>query len=256
MSNSKEKINDNCQHAGSNRNDNNDETSKETGSSKSPRGGGGTARQEIVGMLAKRLASTLTEKAQQPLQDFQEKQLPTTADGIRQLAFYNSTLTAIQWQRDNYLVGRSYAEARHEHQEQQQQQEQGQIRIFPLSNSRLKPPSMIYDPTAMGNGQIVNLGAWFVPSATVKEALLPIVVGLPNGALRDPITDTVSNAIPLAQPPLDRAVKNALLEFMKNPHWRQVIKSRTKGFIGSREHDGSTQQDSSQRGNDSGYPPH
>jgi hypothetical protein len=90
---------------------------------------------------------------------------------------------------------------------------------------------MPFDSTALGNIQIVNLGASFIPSQTIKDALLPIVLNLPSGALKNTITDAVANAIPLAQPQLDRAVKDSLLSFMDNPEMRQMIKSRAGGLV-------------------------
>jgi hypothetical protein len=87
------------------------------------------------------------------------------------------------------------------------------------------------DATASGYIQIVNLGSWFIPSSTVKESLLPIVVSLPSGPLKDTITNTVCNAIPLAQPPLDRAVKNAILGFIDSPQMRQMVKNRTEKIL-------------------------
>jgi hypothetical protein len=92
---------------------------------------------------------------------------------------------------------------------------------------------MPYDATALGSIQLVHLGSWFIPSPTVKNALLPIVVSLPSGALREPILNATVNAIPLAQPLLDQAVKYSMLQFIKNPDWREVIKNRTRGYIGS-----------------------
>jgi hypothetical protein len=172
----------------------------------------------IIELLAKRLVKTATEKAQKPIQQLREN-LPSNPEEIRKLPFYDATLQTLQWQRDNYLVGTDYAD---------QRKLERPLRISPI-------PRMPYDATALGSIQIVNLGSWFIPSPTVKDALLPIVVSLPSGALKEPITNAVANAVPLAQPQLDRVVKNSLKAFMQNPHWRQVIKNRTKGYIGRRD---------------------
>jgi hypothetical protein len=90
---------------------------------------------------------------------------------------------------------------------------------------------MPFDATASGHIQLVNIGQSFIPSQTIKNLLLPIVLDLPTGALRVPITNAVANSLPLAQPALDRAVKSAILNFMGNPNARQVIKNRTQGVL-------------------------
>jgi hypothetical protein len=186
-----------------------------------------SARQKIIELFAKRLVKNATEKAQKPIQQLCDN-LPSDAQAIRKLPFYDSTLQAIQWQRDNYLVGKEYAERR-------------------TTRQGIDSPSprMPFDATALGNLQIVKLGSWFVPSTTVKDALLPIVISLPSGALREPILNTTVNAIPLAQPLVDRAVKNAMLEFMDNPHWRQVIKNQSNRYMVSSRDETASQQASS-----------
>ena len=177
-----------------------------------------TPRADIVDLFARRFVASATKKAQKPLQQLCEN-LPSDKETVRKLPLYNSTFEAVQWQRDNYLVGKEYADAR-------KLERRKRTRVEP-------PPTMPYDSTALGSMQIIRLGSWFIPSPTVKSALLPIVVSLPNGLLHDTILNATVNALPLAQPPLDRAVKYSMLQFMGNPHWREVIKHRTKGFIGS-----------------------
>ena len=175
-----------------------------------------TARQDFIDLLARKFVENATKKAEKPLQQLCEN-LPSNTEEVRNLPFYNSTLRAIQWQRDNYLVGKYYANQRRS------------ILDGDFSTGYFDTPiHMPYDATALGSVQIIKLGSWFIPSATIQNALLPIVVGLPSGALKETIVHTVANAIPLAQPPLDRAVKSSMLQFMENPHWRQVIKTRTK----------------------------
>ena len=180
-----------------------------------------TSRQELIGLLANGFIEKGIAKAQEPLQQVLQN-LPMDPAAVRNLPFYTTTLTAIQYQRDAYLVGPDYAERRRHEKE-----------------DYLAPPPVLgqmpYDATALGSMQIANLGSWFLPSATVKDALLPIVVSLPNGALKETIVLGVVNAIPLAQPIVDEAVKNSVLEVIQNPYWRQVIKNRTKGFIGKED---------------------
>jgi hypothetical protein len=184
-----------------------------------------THRQELIGLLANGFIEKGFAKAQEPLQQVLQN-LPNDPATVRTLPFYTTTLRAIQYQRDAYLVGPDYAEERRHEKE-----------------DYLAPPPVLgqmpYDATALGSMQIANLGSWFLPSATVKEALLPIVVSLPSGALKETIVLGVVNAIPLAQPIVDQAVKSSVLDFIQNPYWREVIKNRTKGFIGRRENNDS-----------------
>ena len=89
-----------------------------------------------------------------------------------------------------------------------------------------------FSSTALGHVQLVNIGQWFLPSATMKGALLPIVVDLPLGGLYNVALTATVNSIPLGQPIVDRALKNALINFMSNPYWRQIIKNQsTKGIM-------------------------
>lgn len=183
-----------------------------------------TARQDIIELLARRYVERAAKKAEKPVQQFCEN-LPSDAQAIRNLPFYESTYQAIQWQRDNYLVGKDHADRRR----------------FDRSLS-IDPPihRMPFDATTLGSSQIVGLGTWFIPSTTVKNALLPIVVSLPSGALKEPIVNATVNAIPLAQPTVDAAVKYSMLNFIKNPDWREVIKNRTNRYIGSARDGNST----------------
>lgn len=186
---------------------------------------GRTVRHDITELFAKRLVRRIHQKAEQPLEKLKE-QLPSTPEQVRALPFYDSALNALRFQRDNYLVGPKYAGRR------QRLRDRG-ILNYPFYR-------MPFESTALGNIQIVGVGASFIPSATIKDALLPIVVSLPSGALKDTITDAVANAIPLAQPQLDRAVKYSLLTFMDNPDMRRMIKSRAGGYMISRDDDSSS----------------
>jgi hypothetical protein len=177
-----------------------------------------TVRQDITDLLARRIVRRIEQQLHEThvLEQVKEK-LPASTEEIRALPFYGSTLNALRYQRDNYLVGPGYANRR------QRLRDRG-LMNYPIYR-------MPFDSTALGNVQIVNFGASFIPSETVKDLLLPIVLSLPSGVLKETITDAVANAIPLAQPQLDSAVKNSLLSFMDNPEMRQMIKSRAGGLV-------------------------
>eukprot|EP00934_Nitzschia_sp_Nitz4_P002335 Nitzschia sp. Nitz4//scaffold82_size85912//56323//56940//NITZ4_005147-RA/size85912-processed-gene-0.14-mRNA-1//1//CDS//3329558853//2335//frame0 len=178
-----------------------------------------TVRQDFIDVFTLRVTKALSKHLDKTVSQVDGK-FPSNAEDVRSLPFYNSTLDAIKYQRDNYLVGSEYASRR-------QRDRNRNI----LSNPDKPIP---FDSKALGNEQIVNLGAWFIPSPTIQNALLPVVVSLPSGVLRETITNTVANAIPLAQPLLDDAVKWSLMQVLDNPEWRQLIKNRAGGYMSSR----------------------
>jgi hypothetical protein len=184
-----------------------------------------TVRHDLIDLFAKRLVKRINKKADKPLEQVKEH-LPSTPEQVRALPFYDSALDALRFQRDNYLVGTGFAKRG------QKLRDRGIVN-FPFFR-------MPFDSTALGNIQIIGVGASFIPSATIKDALLPIVVSLPSGVLKETITDAVANAIPLAHPQLDRAVKYSILTFMDNPEMRRMIKSRAGGYMISRDDDSST----------------
>lgn len=153
---------------------------------------------------------------------------PHDAPTIRDSELYQLALRSLLFQRDNYLVGKDYADQRNAQRRHQQRLHS----VAPFRPSLHLPLSrMPDDATALGNLQIGGLLQWFIPSPTVHRALLPIVVGLPTGALNEPILRAVANLIPLAQPNLDNVVKERIIWFLKDEHWRGVIKNSTKGYI-------------------------
>jgi len=147
---------------------------------------------------------------------------------MRDTDLYQLALRSLLWQRDNYLVGRNYADERSAQRRKQKQV----LDAHQLSASVDLPFSrMPYDATALGNLQLVRLGSWFIPSPTVHRSLLPIVVGLPTGPLNEPILRATANLIPMSQSNLDNVMKSRILWFLKDEHWRSVIKNSTKGYI-------------------------
>jgi hypothetical protein len=216
-------------------------------------------RNDFIDMLANKVVKIINTNAEKPIQHALDDHLPADKDSVRALPFYNTTVDAIKYQRDNYLVGTNYATRKEKERTQQEQQQQQLSTSNRTATRRFTPPTvasvvtarlgvggirgglssrspsssvrMPRDATASGYIQIVNLGSWFIPSSAVKESLLPIVVSLPSGPLKDTITNSVCNAIPLAQPPLDRAVKNAILGFIDSPQMRQMVKNRTEKIL-------------------------
>jgi hypothetical protein len=237
-------------------------------------------RQELLALWLKKndgFFERVAHKAEQPLQQVLQTYLPQDAQAVRNLPFYNTTLAAIAWQRDNYLVGTDHANQRQSQRPWEQQaaeratrlqHERDEVRrrrrqrmsttpweLHPIgdddddddndnelldishsSDSSLFPhprwtstTPMPFSATALGSIQLVPLAANFIPSPTVHSLLLPIVLELPRptGPLHRIIVQAAANAIPLAQPLLDQAVKSSVMMFMENPEWRQVIKNQS-----------------------------
>lgn len=203
------------------------------------------ARKRLLDAVAKRLVETAEPKIRSLVEQVQDR-LPKEKEQVRNLPFYNSTLQALQYQRDQYLMGTKYAEQKAKQPKRQPGSElnasERTSRSFGSKSNRvvtpvINPLKATYDPTSMASQQLIPLGASFLPSPTVHDALLPIVVGLPNGALREPILNAAVNSIPMAQPALNDAVKNSMIQFLSNPHWKEVVQNQTRGtLIGSHYH--------------------
>ncbi|KAL3940564.1 MAG: hypothetical protein SGBAC_004920 [Bacillariaceae sp.] len=188
------------------------------------------ARNRLLDAVAKRVVKTVEPKTNDLVEQVKGR-LPKEAEEVRNLPFYDTTLKALQYQRDQYFLGTKYAEKKQSAQQKQQQQGSEMMIVKPVFLMAVDAP---YDPTALAPQQTIPLGANFVQSPTVHNALLPIVVGLPNGALREPILNATVNAIPMAQPALNNVVKDTMIQFLSNPKWKEVVQTQTnKTLIGS-----------------------
>jgi len=190
-------------------------------------------RNDLIDILADKAVDGINDNLDPEgpvIQQRLEKYLPMDKESVRtKLPFYESSIDAIKYQRDSYVLGNLYANKKELHRDRVK-------RLFPPSlQVSAGSPKMPYNATALGYIHLVNLGSWFVPSETVREALLPLVVALPSGILKDTITSTVANAIPLAQPPLDDAMKNAVMRVIQDPQIRQMIKSRTQKILRTKD---------------------
>mmetsp|Transcript_17267 Transcript_17267/g.47546 ORF Transcript_17267/g.47546 Transcript_17267/m.47546 type:complete len:260 (-) Transcript_17267:104-883(-) len=203
-------------------------------------------RNDLIGLLADRALVGLRKHLDPDgpvVQKLLDQHLPR--DSIREQlpGLYGSALSSLRYQRDAYLVGTKHA---YEQQQQREEKGQGQGQLPKKTHQNgndynyddndnddddKRLPRMPRDATALGYAQLVRLGESLLPSETVRASLLPIVLGLPSGALRTTIVTTVSNALPLAQPPLDAAVKHAVMGVMNDPQIRKLIKSRTQQIL-------------------------
>lgn len=151
-----------------------------------------------------------------------------SASNMRGTELYQLALRSLLWQRDNYLVGKTYADERSALRRRQKQV----LETHQLDTSVDLPFSrMPYDATALGNVQVVRLGQWFIPSPVVHRSLLPLVVGLPTGALNEPILRATANLIPMFQNNLNAIMKSRVLWFLQDEQWRSLIKNSAKNAI-------------------------
>lgn len=136
---------------------------------------------------------------------------------------YGTTLQAVQWQRDNYLMGQDYADKRKIARE---------IRPGFLFLPRIG--SVKSEPKALGNIQIAQLGSWFIPSPAVKQALMPVVLQQPRGSLYQPALSGIIGLIDSQQSNIDAMVKQSVLDMLEQERWRHLIMNSTKGYIADR----------------------
>jgi hypothetical protein len=161
--------------------------------------------------------------------------IPQDRVELRETKLYQSTHELLQWQRDHYLVGFEYANWR--------------------KKQRPKYPDRVievpYDKSALGHAQIAGLAAWFIPTDTVRQALLPIVVlgYLPDQVLFPIARDASLSLIASQQANLDLIIKRSLISLLKNERNREAIKNSTQGYIAATTYRDS-EQESNSNGND------
>ena len=155
-----------------------------------------------------------------PIDDY----IPATHEAIRETPLFSQFYRLIQFQRDQYLVGEDYAKW-------QQKERQSSVLADPSDRLPL-------DPTALGHIQIARVAADFIPTATVRQAALPLVTPLPTDTLYPLLRDaTIRQGILGQQALLNRVTIDAVLNFIKNPQNRLAIKRSTYGFIETKYND-------------------
>ncbi|CAB9520538.1 expressed unknown protein [Seminavis robusta] len=134
---------------------------------------------------------------------------------------YNTILQATQWQRDNYLMGQQYADKRQRERE--------------IRPNRVFLPRIGYgvrvDPNGMGLVQLSNLGASFIPSPTVKQALMPIVLQQPTTSLYQPALRGMVSLIDSQQANADMLVRQSVLDILEQERLKKLVMQSTKGYI-------------------------
>jgi hypothetical protein len=92
--------------------------------------------------------------------------------------------------------------------------------------------------------------AWFIPTDTVRQALLPIVVDLPDKVLFPIARDATVSLIASQQANLDSIIKTSLISLLKNEQNREAIKNSTQGYISTTYRDSEQESDSNEKDND------
>lgn len=146
-----------------------------------------------------------------------ERQIPVDSAMLKETPLFTAALHALQWQRDNYLAGREYADWR------KRDKDRGR--------SNPSPFRIPYDSNALVHSQLRPILADFIPSETVSRALTPIVADLPSGIMYDIITNSTISVIRGQGNNLNTVVKSQLLAFLCDPLIRNKIKSSTQGLI-------------------------
>ncbi len=103
-----------------------------------------------------------------------------------------------------------------------------------MQSQQFLPPNanqIPFDATTLGHQQLVNLAAWFIPTQTVQQALVPLVISLPSGLLKEPITTGFVNLISEQQQNLDDVFKENLTYFFMGDHWREFVKDSASRYI-------------------------
>jgi hypothetical protein len=163
-----------------------------------------------------------------------ERLVPHDPIALRQAPLYKGALQLLQYQRDNYLVGTEYADWRKRDRQRQENQP------FYTPASILRRSSILtdlwdipYDATALGHGHVANLASGFIPTSTLRNVLVPVLIDLvqPTCPLYQLIQETTSNVIVGQQSNLEQTIKNQMLQFLNNPKNREAIKSSTKGML-------------------------
>lgn len=155
-----------------------------------------------------------------------DEQIPHDPIALREKTLYKGAKKLLQWQRDNYLGGKEYADWRRNDRRREQQQQQA-VGVASVPESFEIP----FDPTALSHPQVAKLASDFIPTPTVVKALTPIVASLPTGALYDPVRDSTLAIIEGQQDNLEGVIKTSLLGFLDNPQNRAATKNSTQGML-------------------------
>lgn len=146
---------------------------------------------------------------------------------------YHTTLSALQWQRDSYLMSPEYADKR-----KTAREVRPNVLFLPRINVNVKH----HDPNnkaSFGTLQLVHLGSWFIPSPAVKAALKPIVLSQlqpVGGSLYEPALRGIIGLIDSQQSNMDALVKDSICDMLEQGRLRHLVMTSTKGYIADRNY--------------------
>jgi len=187
---------------------------------------------------------------------------PPKEKTLRDSELYNYALNSLRWQRDNYIVGPSYAEARKKQRRLEERTKRegfgdevavarpGALTVYdtafslvPEVSASLLRSHMTYSTAAgtpsLGQAQLASLAISLLPAPITTNALRPTVLWLPSlgGPLDLPVSRAVTNLIPLSQSNLDGVVKESVVWVLRDEHWRNTAKFGAGGYVTGMERD-------------------
>mmetsp|Transcript_7145 Transcript_7145/g.12430 ORF Transcript_7145/g.12430 Transcript_7145/m.12430 type:complete len:315 (-) Transcript_7145:54-998(-) len=171
----------------------------------------------------------IKQELEQELEQEQEGNLFVDTSSMKETELYQLALRNLRWQRDNYLVGKDYADSP----KLQELRRRERLRKWPTSSpyaGKYPSFSLPYDPGALGNQQLLSLCSWFIPSPTVHNIYVPLVIKF-TGSLNERILWATTDLIRLSQGNLDSVVMKSLLWFLRDEEKKKFIKNSTRGYI-------------------------
>lgn len=169
------------------------------------------------------------------------------AEAAEELAFdvsrdsetYRNIFSTVQWYRDSFLIGSSYADRRSAERAAERSSDQdgralqgiGIGGVISMGNERNIPKS---DPeTAMGHPLLLSAAEGYLRSMSAVDLLRPYATWLASsgGPMFPVASRSMAQSIPLAQESCDWAMRENMLWVLKDQEWRDFAKSITTEWI-------------------------
>jgi hypothetical protein len=176
---------------------------------------------------------TLLDLGSQPTLELSCEEINT----MKQTPLYTLLLKNAIWQRDNYLVGKEYADLRQNMRESDAKSITANITPDTLEENFKYPPNTMLlhripaNDTSLGSIQLSTLTSNLLPSPIVLNYTRPLVTQLLLPTLYPMALRSTTNLIPRFQANLDDIVKEQVIWILSHRQWRERIKASTKGFL-------------------------
>ena len=141
--------------------------------------------------------------------------IPRDPEAICDTGLFKSAIELIQYQRDQYLVGKEYADWHREHRDKPER-----VTFWTPAFSKL-----VYDPSALGHGQLAHLVEDFIPSPAMMKAVTPLVASLPTTVLYPTAQAALTNQIQNRQDQLNGILRRSIVNYLTNPENRVQVKA-------------------------------